>query len=342
MATTTTTVMGLGDVMLTTTTGCEELGNAMVFNLTQANLVTNNLAGKGPNTGTAEEMRFSKVGATMDGTEFDLVVKVTGQDEYTPDNSTLNTAEGGHGFQIHFGVKAAPPKTHFETEFEFSFEDQQGNPVKLDSASFSLFDIDHDHNLKITESICYNVDSLDLKKTVIPGFDTSTLSEYAHTVLPGYSKPQLLTSYNKTHNCDGSSSTGQGSVRVESNQVGFGCDFNKYLETKDFVHVKCNSDQCQKHATYKPLDCNKAGHDFGYVNQNNETCNHETDADAGCDVEQGIHPMERYVTASYEGKSSFRVTLGLACRKPETKKCTRNFEFRGEYRNIQKCTTASG
>jgi len=236
-------------------------------------------------------------------------------------------------------VVAAPPKTFFEAEFEFSFEDQQGNLVQLDSASFSLFDIDHDQKKKVVETICYNVDSLDLTKTVIPGFNTSTVSEQESPVLPGFSEPQLLTSHNETHNCDGSTSTGQGSVRVQSNHVGFGCDFDKYLETKDFTHVKCNSDQCQKHSTYKSLNCTNLARYFGYVNQNNETCN---EADDGCDVERGLDPRDRHVKASYAGKSSFRVSLGISCDKLVDVKCSRNFEFRGEYRNIQKCTTASG
>jgi len=218
----------------------------VLFNLTQGNLIANNLAGQGPKTETAEEMRFSKAGKTSSGTEVDLVVKVLNtQDFYTPENAELNTAEGGHGFQIHFGVKAAPPKLDWEVEFEFSFEDQQGKPVELELASFLLFDIDHDRNNKINERVCYNVDQLDVYQTFIPGFDPIALSVTDQKILPGFDRPQLTTAYDNTKNCDGSDSTGLGSVRVESNQVGFGCDFKKDLDLEDFVPVMCNSEQCR-------------------------------------------------------------------------------------------------
>jgi len=310
----------------------------MLFNLTEGNLIANNLAGKGPKTETAEEMRFSKVGKTSSGTEVDLVVKVLDtQDEYVPENAELNTAEGGHGFQIHFGVTAAPPKLLWEVEFEFSFEDQQGKPVELELASFLLFDIDHDRRNKINERVCYNVDQLDVYQTHIPGFDPIALSEYTEKDQPGFSGPQLNTTYYKEKNCDGSNSTGLGSVRVQSNQVGFGCDFKKDLDLEDFVPVMCDSEQCQ--TSVPQAVCKNVGHLFGYINHNNVTCDRRTEADSGCVHEQGINPLHRYLKVSFAGKSSFRVSLGLKCEKAEGKKCTRNFEFRGQYQYSQgKCS----
>lgn len=277
-----------------------------------------------------EEMRFSKCAVTPSGTEIDLVVRVLDtQDEYTPDDSTLNTGEGDHGFQIHFGVKADPAHLIYDVEFEFSFEDQKGNPVELDLASFKLFDIDHDRKKKIRERVCYNVDDLDRYQTMIPGFDLQTLTTYEAESKLGFFGPKLLTSYDPTKNCDGSNVTTLGSVRIQSNQVGFGCDFKKSLTFEEFEPVMCESEQCQN--IDKPLKCSAVGHYFGWINQNNETCDHQTDADNGCTTQVGIHPKDRYIKPTFTGKSSFRVTMGLLCNKAAGKKCTRNFEFRGQY-----------
>lgn len=299
----------------------------MLFDLTPGNMVANNLAGQGP-LDTAEEMRFSKAGKTSTGTEFDLVLKVLDtQDEYKPDKPELNTAEGGHGFQIHFGVIADPNKLVNEVEFEFSFEDQEGKAVELELASFLLFDIDHDRKNKLAEIACYNVDQLDVYNTQIPGFDPIAASHFEEQPLPGFEGSQVTTTYDKTKECDGTTSTGLGSVRVVSNQVGFGCDFKKDLDLADFKPVLCDSDQCQNDDP--ALKCNQVKHHFGYTNSNNENCDPYTAAE--CDNEQGINPLHRMLKTSFAGKSSFRVTLGIKCDKGAGKTCTRNFEFRGEH-----------
>ena len=78
MATTTTTPTTTTPTTTTptTTTKCvETLGGPIEFDFSVNKLVTNNLGDVGPDAGSEKIMRFSKVGTTMDGTEFDSSIK---------------------------------------------------------------------------------------------------------------------------------------------------------------------------------------------------------------------------------------------------------------------------
>ena len=311
---------GNTNTSISASNGCTEI---TPFNFTDDKLIINNLAGLGPDNVPEEEMRFSKVGTTMDGREFDLVVKALDtQDKYTVKNPVLNIAHGV-GFQIHFDVTANALHRIFETEFEISFVDQQDNPVEIALVNFYLMDIDHDARKTVHELGCYNLESLDLGKSQIPGFDTKTLRLKDEDAEPGFTEPQVLTFYNKTHHCDGSIASTLGSVTVLSNQVGFGCDYKFDLATKDFKLVTCASEGC-----FSVKQCKTRKKYFGLVDEDGQTCEVGSD---GCDVEVGINPLARIVKTSYTGKSSFRISLGVGCIKSTGHVCKRTLDLRGEY-----------
>ena len=161
-------------------------------------------------------MRFSKAGTTTQGTEFDFVVRdLDTRDKYTVFKPELNGPDG-KGFDILIGVTADDAKPVHETEFEFSFEDEQGHPVAVDAVNLYLLDVDRDLKQFLREVVCYNLDSLDLETSQIPGFDAKSLQLKAEDPQPGFEGTELLTSYNETHNCDGSSATTLGSVRWQA------------------------------------------------------------------------------------------------------------------------------
>merc|ERR1719181_179668 len=212
-------------------------------------LVQNNLGDEGPDSG-AEEMRFAKVGTTLDGTEFDVVVKALDtQDKYVSFTPKEHNIAGGTGFQVNTGVTAKAGKPVTQTEFELSFQDQKGKPVELDRLQLYLMDFDRDAKLTLRERGCYNLDELNLENTEIPGFDSKNMVLKAEPVYPGYSGPQLNTVYNSFKNCDGSTQTKLGSVTIEANQVGFICDNSNDLKIEDFKAVKCTDNGCFKNPT---------------------------------------------------------------------------------------------
>jgi len=270
-------------------------------------------------------MRFKKAGATAQGKEFDLVVRALDtEDPYSSFEPDLNHA-AGRGFQINLGVTAKSDKQKSLTEFEISFEDQQGKPVDLD-ATFYLLDLDHDHKDTLREEACYDLDTIDLESSKIPGFNTNTMELEAEAILPGFSSSQLTTMYNKDQNCDGTLQTTHGSVTIESNQVGFQCDLPVDVALQDFKPIKC-VDDC-----FSEAKCMKRKKFFGPVDADGNTC---IPSAPGCDFERGIDPLTRVVKTHYEGRSSFRISLGIACLKDEGETCSRNFVFQADYRKCK-------
>merc|ERR1712151_91943 len=103
-------------------------------------------------------MRFTNVGRTFDNTEFDLVVKALDTvDAYHSFSPDVNNLAIGRGFQINLGVTKKDGKLATSTEFEFSFEDREGKPVKVDAVDFYLLDLDRDFRRSLRETGCYNL-----------------------------------------------------------------------------------------------------------------------------------------------------------------------------------------
>lgn len=163
----------------------------------------------------------------------------------------------------------------------------------------------------------------------IPGFNTDTLKVISQAALPGFTGPQLNTYYNKDKKCDGSSDTKLGSVLVEANQVGFGCDFPPAVDLKDFKPIKCNDPGC-----FNKKQCNPTHKQqyFGLVDKDGKTCKGGT---SGCTFEKGINPINRIVKTRYVDKSSFRLNIGVECKKPAGQTCTRNIKLRADYQNAK-------
>ena len=294
----------------------------LTFKFDDTNIVANNLGGLGPNLASQQEMRFKNAGISSNGQEFDFVVKVLDtQQPYISTNTSLNIAAGG-GFQINSGGPVDPETKNHITEFEISFEDQQGQPVDLDLVNLYLLDLDRDAKLKLREVACYNLDTLDLEGSDIPGFDSNTLTMKPHVVEPGFKDSQLITTYNNETSCDGNAQTKLGSVTVKSNQVGFKCDLQLDVATSDFKPVKCE-DGC-----FTEQKCKSKKKFFGLVDQNGNTCN---EGSPGCDFQSGINPLSRVVQTRYKERSSLPVSLGLECLKPVGQTCTRNLVFRATY-----------
>ena len=268
--------------------------------------MSNNLGGLGPTTG-AQEIRFKKAAVTRYGKEVDLVVKALDtQDKYHSFSPKDHNIIAGRGFQINLGVTAKQGKPVTTTEFEFSFEDQQGFQVEMDAVDIHLTDLDRDQKVTLREQSCYNLDEVDLKGSSIPGFDTNTLKLKPEPVHPGFSGTQLRTTYNKDKTCDGSSNTKLGSVTVEANQVGFECDNALDIPLADLNNpIKCEDRGC-----FTAKQCQKRRKYFGLIDKDGKTC---TKGDAGCTFEAGIRPLTRLVKTRYTSRSSFRISLGIEC-----------------------------
>jgi len=309
----------------------EELGEVIKFKFDTSNLAVNNIGGLGP-TGGAEEMRFKKAATNGEGKEVDLVFKALNtQDTYSSYTPKEHNIPAGKGFQVNIGVKATSSKKVFDTEVEISFEDQQGKRIELDAVDIYLLDLDRDAKVTLRERVCYDLDTMDVAGSDIPGFDSQNMVLKAETSLPGYTGPQLRTIYNKDKNCDGSSQTKLGSVSVDANQVGFICDNSLDLEIENFKAVKCTDNGCFKNPTKSCQPLNK-GQFFGLVDKDGKTCKA---GDAGCTFSTGIHPATRLIDTRYLGKSSIRLSIGVECDKPAGETCTRNFVFRADYQNFK-------
>ena len=87
--------------------------NEVLLDFHTANLTVNNLGGRGPNTGKAEEMRFSRVGQ-IDSEDLDLVITAYNSSQYYG----VATSNGKSG---EFGQtnQAVGKSSEFQFKFEF-------------------------------------------------------------------------------------------------------------------------------------------------------------------------------------------------------------------------------
>merc|ERR1712032_1758627 len=221
-------------------------------------------------------------------------------------------------------------KTLSMVEFDILFEDQSGKRAVMDAVDLYMLDLDRDQKLTLREQACYDLDTIDLAGSKIPGFDTKTLTVKAEPADPGFSGPPLTAYYDKAKTCTGSTSTKLGSVHVEANQVGYICDFPLDVAVEDMKPIKCRDPGCFTEKACRAINKKKA---FGTVDKDGKTCKY---GDAGCIFEAGINPITRLIKTRYVGKSSIRVTLGIDCVKKVGETCTRNFVFRAAYQNVKK------
>jgi hypothetical protein len=110
-----------------------------------ANLVTNNLNGKGPDSG-ASEMKFENVG-THGGKPITLVI--TSDANYMPqvkNGANMKNKLTDAMASISFGCNV-------ESVFTFSFTDSGGSPLKLPAFDFSVFDFDTTNSASPVEEV---------------------------------------------------------------------------------------------------------------------------------------------------------------------------------------------
>jgi hypothetical protein len=110
-----------------------------------ANLVTNNLNGKGPGSG-ASEMRFENVG-TFEGKPVTLVI--TSDANYAPqvkNGENMKNKLTDAMASISFGCNV-------DSVFTFSFVDGSGSPLKLPAFDFSVFDFDTTNDASPVEEV---------------------------------------------------------------------------------------------------------------------------------------------------------------------------------------------
>lgn len=286
-------------------------------------MLYSNLGGLGPDTSQPQEMRFSKIGTTADGTEFDLVVKALDDTYFSFRPEQHNHVETELSFNVNLGILNTATDNTVGTELEFSFVDQTNNPVALDALAFSVLDIDHDDKLSLHEKVCVDLDTVNLANTVIPGFDSLALKTFSVPSVPGFTSSQVTTTYKSTEACDGSANTNLGSVWVQSNQVGFLCDNPD--PGQGLKNVMCGTD------CFNTKKCEKKDEFFGLMDQNGDAC---TKGSSGCDFQHGIPQAARIVKTAYEQVSSFRLTVELFCKKGPGEECNRNMIFAGKYQNF--------
>ena len=202
-----------------------------------------------------------------------------------------------------FEVGGISLRDHSIVQVWVSFEDQQGGAVAVGAVDLYVLDLDRNEKLNVREEVCYDLDELDLTGSAIPGFDSNSVQLKSEPVQPGYIGTQLKTTYHEDHKCNGDLATTLGSVTVESNQVGYKCDFTANLALADFKPVKCTDPGCFTDTQCVP---EKKLQYFGLVDKDTRTC---TVGSTGCEFETGINPLLRVVKTRYLGRSSLHFNL---------------------------------
>ena len=174
--------------------------NEVLLDFHTANLTVNNLGGRGPNTGKAEEMRFSRVGQ-IDSEDLDLVITAYNSSQYYG-VATSNGKSGEFG-QIN---QAVGKSSEFQFKFEYTSDWKAAQAsgstssipaVSLPVFTFTVFDLDKSTRGD-TESMCID-------------------DPYYYPTIGS----DLVLSEDTTRKCDGSVGS---SMTITANQVGFSCD----------------------------------------------------------------------------------------------------------------------
>lgn len=132
--------------------GCDCSASKLVDLDFNANLIYNNLGGKGPeNPGSLpDEMRFEKIGQTnIDGEikDFDLSIRTVGV-EYIPGNISRNGQ--AHEAPFKFGRISLKKGNTIKLGFKFFLTGSDSTTVTLSDVAFSFFDLDGNINSRQT------------------------------------------------------------------------------------------------------------------------------------------------------------------------------------------------
>jgi len=114
-------------------TSCPWLDPSLDLNFDNAELVSNNLGGQGPNHNDPQEIRFRDISLMHSGT-VDLVVTNT-----TAYETAGSSANGKDAHEIFGQINV---KTNTEVGLKFEFQDEHGKPVVMPDFYFTWADID--------------------------------------------------------------------------------------------------------------------------------------------------------------------------------------------------------
>merc|ERR1712151_1403373 len=181
------------------------------FLIDKTTVSVNNLGGLGPSLNAPQELRFKTAGQRYDGRYFDLVVRVAEGYTYKSRQAAERNGaqEGSRAIgNINIDVPASTANKGIEmTKFIFTIQDSlTGDELVLDNFDLYLYDLDVNKQLDLHERACINLDQIDSKASVLPAQDGDV------TVV------QL-----DDLDCQNQPSA-TGSVRLESQGVGFLCD----------------------------------------------------------------------------------------------------------------------
>ena len=302
----------------------------------------NNLGGQGPDEGE-EVLIFERVAKTNKTQWVDLRVKAISS--YAAEHAKDVNGAGG---APQFGIIAVSTevteenKGHVQTVLEFEFLDSDTQEhAEFDFFTFGVFDIDHNKQTTMHETICLDLDqAIAVRDTNIPGLKlqeeagklkVEKLAPRKHPdagLVPGFKDEQLLSTYDPSKTCEGSSSSGLGSVRVFSNQVGFACDEAQYAFVTEHL-VPCTDCTKEKHCAVAESGMSKF---FGQVyaqgtDKAGQTC--DNIKDLHCTDTHGINTAARALTIGFSKASKFRIAFGIECEKPIGQFCNRKFNFGG-------------
>ena len=299
----------------------------------------NNLGGQGPDTGEPV-LTFERVAKTSKTKTVDLQIRaITAYQSLTLDSNGVGSSPQFGQISVTAEVTASN-KGRVDTMLNFEFLDSDTQAqAQFDFFTFGMFDLDKDEQQKEQEVVCLNLDELiAVTDTNIPGLklqgEAGELKAEAVAprkypdagLVPGFKDEQLLSTYDPSKTCGGSSGTRLGSVHVFANQVGFACASPTLAFEAVPTIVPC--DKC-----FDSSDC-PAGRSkfFGPVyaqgsDEAGQTC--DSDSDPDCTATHGINTASRSLTIGFPQASSFQISIGIQCDKPVGQTCTRNFVFGG-------------
>jgi len=135
--------------------GCSRSA-AVLLDFENANMITNNLGGNGPDTGVAEEMRYGNIGEYPAGEPFDMIIVAltspfVNKKGYVRLNGIWKNKQFGNIALDNSGEA----KTYSnEIKLQVSFVRPGGStPVELPEVFFAVFDVDGSGDLKTKQTL---------------------------------------------------------------------------------------------------------------------------------------------------------------------------------------------
>lgn len=276
--------------------------------LALTDVVENNLGNLGPNNGDEKQIRYSKVGTTLAGTQYDLIIEAVNgdRDPYLTFNPSKNGIAGpGVGsINLATAVPSGATSAVTNTRFKFSYvETGTLKPVTPQKIVWTIMDLDRDDKKTLHESICVDVSQIHMHKDAehaIPGYIVNPLGELVKDGGIDVNTLDVKVTHSKK-GCDGTGH--KGSYVIQSKEVGFQCD-NPTASALGVV----SCDQC-----FGQTQCVNKGQYFP------------------------IMQSKRVVSIQVWERSSFTVDLGVECIKPGGQTCTRNLIFRAVSKEAKPC-----